>query len=128
MLGPLWPAPPLPTADCRLPSVQQTRAFRATRERPLRPRGRLILVDFAPHDATVLGPDHAHRWPGFSDERINGWLESAGLVIGRPVSLPGPSGLSRGALTVKLWRGEQPEPVESYQPVSRADPNLELFQ
>ena len=23
---------------------------------------------------------------------------------------------------------EQPEPVESYQPVSRADPNLELFQ
>jgi ubiquinone/menaquinone biosynthesis C-methylase UbiE len=96
--------------------------------RVLRPRGRLILVDFAPHDATVLGPDHAHRWPGFSDERINGWLESAGLVVGRPVSLPGPSGLSRGALTVKLWRGEQPEPVESYQPVSRADPNLELFQ
>ena len=90
--------------------------------RVLRPRGRLILVDFAPHDATLLGPDHAHRWPGFSDERINGWMEAAGLVVGRPVSLPG------GPLTVRLWRGEQPEPAESYQPAPRAEPNLELFQ
>jgi len=90
--------------------------------RVLRPRGRLILVDFAPHDATLLGPDHAHRWPGFSDERINGWMEAAGLVVGRPVSLPG------GPLTVRLWRGEQPEPAESHQPAVRAEPNLELFQ
>jgi ubiquinone/menaquinone biosynthesis C-methylase UbiE len=90
--------------------------------RVLKPRGRLILVDFAPHDATLLGPGHAHRWPGFADERINGWMESAGLVVGRPVSLPG------GPLTVKLWRGEQPEPAESYQPAPRAEPNLELFQ
>ena len=96
--------------------------------RVLRPRGRLILVDFAPHDATLLGPDHAHRWPGFSDERINGWIEGAGLVAGRPVSLPGPSRLPGGALTVKLWRGERPEPVESYQPAVRAEHNLELFQ
>jgi len=90
--------------------------------RVLRPRGRLILVDFAPHDATLLGPGHAHRWPGFSDERVNGWLEGAGLVVGRPVSLPG------GPLTVKLWRGEQPESAESHQPAPRAEPNLELFQ
>lgn len=90
--------------------------------RVLRPRGRLILVDFAPHDATVLGPDHAHRWPGFSDERINGWLKAARLVAGRPVSLPG------SALTVKLWRGERPEPVEAHVPASRSEPNLELFQ
>jgi ArsR family transcriptional regulator len=96
--------------------------------RVLKPRGRLILVDFAPHDATVLGPGHAHRWPGFADERINGWIEEAGLVAGRPVSLPAPSGLSQRPLTVKLWRGERPEPAESHQPAVRAEPNLELFQ
>jgi ArsR family transcriptional regulator len=72
----------------------------------LRPRGRLILVDFAPHDATVLGPEHAHRWAGFSDQAIGKWLDDAGLVVGRPVSLPG------GALTVNLWRGERPVVAE----------------
>jgi ubiquinone/menaquinone biosynthesis C-methylase UbiE len=96
--------------------------------RVLRPRGRLILADFGPHDATVLGPDHAHRWPGFADETINGWMTAAGLVAGRAVTLPAPSGLSHGTLTVKLWRGERPEPVEAHMPALRADPNLELFQ
>ena len=66
--------------------------------RVLRPRGRLILVDFAPHDATVLGPEHAHRWPGFSGpgDRSNGWAE--GGRSGRQAArwrLPG------GPLTVK---------------------------
>ncbi len=96
--------------------------------RVLRPRGRLILVDFAPHDATLLGQDHAHRWAGFPDETINGWLKAAGLVAGRAVSLPAPSDLSGKALTVKLWRGERPEPVEAHVTAHRADPNLELFQ
>jgi ArsR family transcriptional regulator len=90
--------------------------------RVLRARGRLILIDFAPHDATVLGADHAHRWPGFQDERIIGWLKTAGLVAGRPVSLPG------SGLTVKLWRGERPELVETHLSANRAEPNLELFQ
>ena len=96
--------------------------------RVLRPRGRLILADFAPHDATVLGPDHAHRWPGFADETINGWMTEAGLVAGRAVTLAAPRGLSRGTLTVKLWRGERPEPVEAHIAAHRVDPNLELFQ
>jgi ArsR family transcriptional regulator len=88
--------------------------------RVLKPRGRLILVDFAPHDSTVLGPEHAHRWPGFADQAIAGWLEEAGLVAGSPVALPG------GPLTVKLWRGERPEPgAERVAPAPEA--NLELF-
>jgi len=85
--------------------------------------GRLILVDFAPHDASALGPDHAHRWPGFADDQVGGWMKEAGLVAGRPVGLPGKP------LTVKLWRGERPEPVDSHTaaPV-RAEATLELFQ
>ncbi len=88
--------------------------------RVLRPRGRLILVDFAPHDATVLGPEHAHRWPGFSDHAIGKWLGESGLVVGRPVALPG------GPLTVKLWRGERPMLTESrvQSPVSQPHPEL----
>ena len=86
--------------------------------------GGLIGVDGRGGDVEHVGLslDHAHRWPGFSDERINEWLKEAGLVVGRPVSLPG------SALTVKLWRGERPEPTEAYVPASRAEPNLELFQ
>jgi ArsR family transcriptional regulator len=87
--------------------------------RVLRPKGRLILVDFAPHDGTVLGPEHAHRWAGFSDQVVAKWLLEAGLVAGKAVTLPG------GPLTVKLWRGERPAPIElraAHQP----DSNLEL--
>jgi ArsR family transcriptional regulator len=89
--------------------------------RVLRPRGRLILVDFAPHDATILGPEHAHRWPGFSDDDIGGWMKDAGLIVGRSLTLPG------SRLTVKLWRGERPQHVESQASVAVYDPNLELF-
>jgi ArsR family transcriptional regulator len=90
--------------------------------RVLRPRGRLILVDFAPHDSSVLGAEHAHRWPGFTDAQIGEWMEEAGLLVGRPVALPG------GQLTVKLWRGERSVPVESHQAAAQADSNFELFQ
>jgi ubiquinone/menaquinone biosynthesis C-methylase UbiE len=89
--------------------------------RVLRPRGRLILVDFAPHDTSALGPEHAHRWPGFDDGAVAGWLEAAGLVVGKPISLPG------DPLTVKLWRGERPEPVAKTHPMVASVPNLELF-
>ncbi len=72
--------------------------------RVLRPGGRLILVDFAPHDSRLLGPQHAHRWAGFSDETIAEWLIAAELSPQAPVSLPG------GALTVTLWHGERLQP------------------
>ena len=87
--------------------------------RVLRPRGRLILADFAPHDASVLGPEHAHRWPGFSDQVVAKWLFDAGLVAGKPLALPG------CPLTVKLWRGERPAPIEA-RAAHQPDSNLEL--
>ena len=90
--------------------------------RVLRPRGRLILADFAPHDSSLLGAEHAHRWPGFSDARIAAWMEEAGLVPGKPVALPGEP------LTVKLWRGERPERAAAGPSHAPTISNFELFQ
>ncbi len=89
--------------------------------RVLRPRGRLILVDFAPHDATVMGPDHAHRWAGFADQTVGKWLDDSGLVAGRPVTLAG------GLLTVKLWSGERPASADARPQAPYSQPQPELF-
>ncbi|MEO6340833.1 MAG: metalloregulator ArsR/SmtB family transcription factor [Caulobacteraceae bacterium] len=64
--------------------------------------GRLLIVDFAPHELEFLRQDHQHRRLGFSDEEIGRWLESAGLSRERTVALPPAS----EGLTVKLWSGK----------------------
>jgi ubiquinone/menaquinone biosynthesis C-methylase UbiE/DNA-binding transcriptional ArsR family regulator len=47
--------------------------------RVLRPSGRLVIVDFAPHELDYLRTEHAHRRLGFTDAEIIGWLREAGL-------------------------------------------------
>ena len=49
--------------------------------RVLRPDGKLLVVDFAPHGLDVLRRDHAHRWMGFSLGEIAGWCSLAGLRV-----------------------------------------------
>jgi ArsR family transcriptional regulator len=66
--------------------------------------GRLLIVDFAPHDLEFLRSEHRHRRLGFSDEEIGRWLEEAGLRIAASTALkPAEQGL-----TVKIWTGERP--------------------
>ena len=45
----------------------------------LAPAGRIVIVDFAPHELEFLREQHAHRRLGFSPEQINAWLSDAGL-------------------------------------------------
>jgi ubiquinone/menaquinone biosynthesis C-methylase UbiE len=67
----------------------------------LRPAGRLVIVDFAPHALEFLREEHAHVRLGFSDRQINDWLEEAGLDLEAQRTFA-PADDTSG-LTVKLW-------------------------
>jgi len=69
--------------------------------RVLAPGGRLLIVDFAPHDLESLRDEHAHRRLGFADADISAWLKRAGLVPKDKARLPG------DPLTVVVWTADK---------------------
>jgi ubiquinone/menaquinone biosynthesis C-methylase UbiE/DNA-binding transcriptional ArsR family regulator len=69
--------------------------------RLLRASGRLIIVDFAPHNLEFLREEHAHVRLGFSDQQIGNWLTEAGLEFEATRSFASQDG--EAGLTVKLW-------------------------
>src|SRR5436189_937049 len=76
--------------------------------RVLRPAGRLLVVDFAPHDLEFLREEHAHRRLGFAAETVTQWLEAAGLDVLRQETLPpGP----QGKIALSLWLARDPRIV-----------------
>ncbi len=70
--------------------------------RVLAPGGRLLVVDFAPHEREELRQRHAHARLGFADEHVLGWMRAAGLQAEVTDHLAG------GELTVTLWLGTRP--------------------
>ncbi len=66
--------------------------------RVLRDGGRLVVVDFLPHDQEFLRSEHAHRRLGLDDREVAAWFEAAGLS-------PRPSRILEGdPLTVGIWQ------------------------
>jgi len=71
--------------------------------RLVRPGGRLLIVDFAPHALEHLREEHQHRRLGFDDAEIRRWLAEAGLECDEHAVLPP----DREGLTVCIWTGRR---------------------
>ncbi len=67
--------------------------------RILKPRGRLIIVDFAQHHEEHLRHEHQHYRLGFSDEEVSKLFIDQGLQVGETSTLKG------DPLSVKIWQG-----------------------
>ena len=74
--------------------------------RVMQPGGRMVIVDFAPHETEVLRTDHAHLWMGFADGVIEDWLSAAHLHPEPPIHLEGTE------LTVCLWPAVRPSTLQ----------------
>lgn len=74
--------------------------------RILAPGGRLLLVDFAPHDHEFLREDFAHVRLGFGKSEIAHWLDAAGLELKDSRDLVPPAADGLGKVTVSIWVGE----------------------
>jgi ubiquinone/menaquinone biosynthesis C-methylase UbiE len=73
--------------------------------RALRPSGRMLIVDFAPHELEFLRDRHAHLRLGFHDGQIKDWLTEAGLTLEQSMEL---QPKDKDKLTVKLWLARDP--------------------
>jgi ubiquinone/menaquinone biosynthesis C-methylase UbiE/DNA-binding transcriptional ArsR family regulator len=108
---------PLPRDSFDVVVIHQVLHFlddgaRAVREaaRVLRPQGRLLIVDFAPHDLEFLREEHAHRRLGFPPETVAQWMQQAGLDVTLQRNLPPEPG-SEGKIAVSLWLARDPRLV-----------------
>jgi ubiquinone/menaquinone biosynthesis C-methylase UbiE len=97
----------LVTANMLVRYADEPSALVAEGMRVLKPGGRMIVVDFAPHGMAELRDEHAHRWLGFSEAEIMRIYEHAGLECERPIYLEG------DPLTVCLWPARKPVKPEN---------------
>jgi len=67
----------------------------------LAPAGRMLIVDFAPHELEFLRQSQAHRRLGFSHAQMEQWLQAAGLEVDAVEDLAPAE--NSGGLTVTIW-------------------------
>jgi len=90
--------------------------------RVLRPRGVLVLADFAPHGLEFLRDEHAHRRLGFADADVAEWFAAAGLESESPRRLPG------DPLTVVIWTAYREAAGERRYPAAAREPAAALAE
>ncbi|CAA9314881.1 MAG: Transcriptional regulator, ArsR family / Methyltransferase fusion, partial [uncultured Microvirga sp.] len=114
-------APPFGRGSFDLVMIHQVLHYiddpaRALREagRLLSPGGRLIVIDFAPHELEFLRETQAHRRLGFAQDQVAGWLAEAGLDCTATRQLAPPRQGGGEQLTVTLWLAQDPRIVADW--------------
>ena len=76
----------------------------------LSPAGRMLVVDFAPHELEFLRQSQAHRRLGFGHAQMEQWLKAAGLELEAVEALAPAENF--GGLTVTIWTALDRRAVE----------------
>ena len=104
-------ASPYPDNSANLVIIHQVLHFlddpgRALNEaaRVLKPGGRLVVVEFAPHTQEHLRSDHAHRHLGVSEQDMARWAGKAGLTVRSAKTFAAPGG-DKG-ISVMVWSAD----------------------
>ena len=87
--------------------LEQPSRVIAEAARILRPNGRLLVVDFAPHTLEFLRQEHGHHRLGIRHEDMTLWSEDNGLQLAQPRRFDPPASLDQG-LAVQIWTAHRP--------------------
>jgi ubiquinone/menaquinone biosynthesis C-methylase UbiE len=83
----------------------------AEARRALKPGGRLLVVDMAPHDRDEYRQQMGHLWQGFGASQMHAWLDAAGFAAARYTQLspdPAAKGPSLFAASAKAAVSHEP--------------------